>query len=107
LPQRPARGSHKQKEIAMDTATVFRVSGKVQGVGFRFFVSSTAVQLGLTGWVKNHSDGSVVGLAEGEHGLIVSFLKELKVGNRWSQVEGVENHPQNYSGDFKSFEIRY
>ncbi|MBT3227750.1 MAG: acylphosphatase, partial [Candidatus Marinimicrobia bacterium] len=47
----------------MDTATVFRVSGKVQGVGFRFFVSSTAVQLGLTGWVKNHSDGSVVGLA--------------------------------------------
>ena len=91
----------------MDTATVFRISGKVQGVGFRYFVSTTAQQLGLTGWVKNHSDGSVVGLAEGEHGLIVSFLKELKVGNRWSQVEGVENQAQTYSGEYKSFEIRY
>ncbi|MBC8376033.1 MAG: acylphosphatase [FCB group bacterium] len=91
----------------MDTATVFRISGKVQGVGFRYFVSTMAQQLGLTGWVKNHSDGSVVGLAEGEHGLIVSFLKELKVGNRWSQVERVENQPQTYSGEYKSFEIRY
>jgi len=91
----------------MDTATVFRISGKVQGVGFRYFVRTTALQLGLTGWVRNHSDGSVVGLVEGEYGLIVAFLKELKVGNRLSRVKGVENEPQSYSGDFKSFEIRY
>ena len=91
----------------MDTATAFRISGKVQGVGFRYFVRTAAQHLGLTGWVKNNSDGSVVGLAEGEHGLIVSFLKELKVGNRWSQVEGVENEPHSYSGEYKSFEIRY
>lgn len=91
----------------MDTSTEFRVSGKVQGVGFRFFVQSTAQGLGLAGWVKNHSDGSVVGVAEGDHGLLVSFLNELRVGNRWSQVEAVENHAQSFSGDFKSFEIRY
>ena len=91
----------------MDTSTTFRVSGKVQGVGFRFFVKSTAQGLGLTGWVKNHSDGSVFGVAEGDHGLIISLLKELSIGNRWSRVEAVENHPQSYSGDFKSFEIRY
>ncbi|NQV41117.1 MAG: acylphosphatase [Candidatus Marinimicrobia bacterium] len=91
----------------MDTSTEFRVLGKVQGVGFRFFVSSTAQGLGLTGWVKNHSDGSVIGVAEGEYGLIVSFLKELRVGNKWSRVEAVENHPQRYAGDYKSFEIRH
>ena len=91
----------------MDTATTFRVSGKVQGVGFRFFVKGAAQELGLTGWVKNESDGSVIGTAEGDHGLIVAFLKELKVGNSWSRVEEVHEHPQSYSGEFKSFEIRY
>ena len=91
----------------MDTSTAFRISGKVQGVGFRYFVQTTARQLGLSGWVKNYPDGSVIGVAEGEHGLIVAFLKELKVGNRWSRVEEIENQPQGYSGEFKSFEIRY
>ena len=91
----------------MDTSTHFRVSGKVQGVGFRYFVKSTAHGLDLTGWVKNVSDGSGVGVAEGDHGLIISFLKELEIGNRWSQVEAVENHARNFTGDFKSFEIRY
>ena len=91
----------------MDTSTEFRVSGIVQGVGFRFFVKSTAQGLGLTGWVKNHSDVSVIGVAEGDHGLIISFLKEVGVGNRWSQVEAVENLARSYSGDFKTFEIRY
>ncbi len=91
----------------MDTATAFKISGKVQGLGFRFFVRSAAQQLSLTGWVKNHTDGSVIGVAEGEHGLIVDFLKELKIGNRWSQVDDVEERPQNYTGEYKSFEIRY
>ena len=91
----------------MDSSSDFRVSGKVQGVGFRFFVKSTAQGLGLTGWVKNHSDGSVVGIAEGDLGLLISFLKELGLGNRWSRVEAVENRAQRFSGDYKSFEIRH
>jgi len=91
----------------MNTATSFRITGKVQGVGFRFFVNQTAQQFGLAGWVKNRGDGSVIGLVEGDYGLVVDFLKELKVGNRWSRVEAVENQPHSLSGDFKSFEIRY
>jgi len=59
------------------------------------------------GWVKNHPDGSVIGHVEGEYGLVVDFLKALKVGNRWSSVEGVENQAETFSGDYKSFEIRY
>ena len=91
----------------MDTALTFRVTGRVQGVGFRYFVQRTGQQLGLTGWVKNRSDGSVTGLVEGEHGLLVEFIKQLKLGNSWSSVEGLEEQPQRYSGEYAGFEIRY
>jgi len=91
----------------MDTAIVFRVMGRVQGVGFRAFVRQTALQIGLTGWVKNNPDGSVVGVAEGEYGLLVELIKQMRIGNRWSTVEAVEDQPQRFSGDYASFEIRY
>lgn len=91
----------------MDTGITFRVMGRVQGVGFRAFVQRTGQQLGLTGWVKNNSDGSVSGLAEGSQGLLVEFIKQVKTGNRWSAVKGLEEQPQRYSGDFQTFEIRY
>ncbi len=91
----------------MDAASVFRVIGKVQGVAFRAFVRSTAMQYGLKGWVKNNPDGSVVGMVEGDQGLLGEFLKQLKVGNRWSTVESVEIQAQKFSGDHLSFEIRY
>ncbi|MCF6237371.1 MAG: acylphosphatase, partial [Candidatus Marinimicrobia bacterium] len=80
---------------------------RVQGVGFRAFVQSAGRQLGLSGWVKNNPDGSVVGLAEGDHGLLIEFIKLLKTGNRWSSVDGLEEHAQKYSGDYHGFEIRY
>jgi len=91
----------------MQTAIAFRVIGLVQGVGFRIFVQRIARSLGLTGWVKNQSDGSVAGFAEGERGLLVDFIEQLRVGNRWSQVEGIEVSDHSFSGDFQRFEIRY
>ena len=45
----------------MDTGINFRVTGRVQGVGFRAYVQRSGQQLGLTGWVKNNADGSVSG----------------------------------------------
>ena len=91
----------------MDTAIKFSVSGRVQGVGFRAFVARTGMQLGLTGWVKNNSDGSVSGVAEGDQGLLVEFIKQVKTGNRWSSVKGLEEQAQRYSGDYHTFGIRY
>ncbi len=91
----------------METAIVFRAVGKVQRVGFRAFVRTTGLQMGLSGWVKNNPDGSVVGVAEGDHGMLVEFVKALKIGNRWSTVEDVEQQEQRFSGDYESFEIRY
>ncbi|MEA3287117.1 MAG: acylphosphatase [Candidatus Marinimicrobia bacterium] len=91
----------------MDTSISFRVTGRVQGVGFRAFIQRTGQQLGLSGWVKNNADGSVSGLAEGEQGLLVEFMKQVKIGNRWSSVDGLEEQPLRYSGEFSGFEIRY
>lgn len=91
----------------MDTAIAFRVSGRVQGVGFRAFVRKSALQLGLKGWVKNNADGSVSGHAEGDYGILKEFIKQVRIGNRWSSVEAIEEQPQKYSGEFQNFEIRY
>lgn len=91
----------------MDSAVQFRVTGRVQGVAFRAFVQRTARQIGLNGWVKNNPDGSVSGFAEGDQGLLVEFIKQVKIGNRWSNVRSLEQEPQAFSGEFQSFEIRY
>ena len=91
----------------MDTAIIFRIIGKVQGVGFRAYARETGLQLGLTGWVKNNPDGSVVGIAEGDFGLLREFLVRMRQGNRWSTVEEVQDQAQKFSGDYDTFEIRY
>ena len=91
----------------MDTGLSFHVTGRVQGVGFRAFVQRTGHQLGLTGWVKNNIDGSVSGVAEGDQGLLVEFIKTVTIGNRWSGVEGCEEFAQKFTGEFLDFGIRY
>lgn len=85
----------------------FQVTGRVQGVGFRAFVQTTGQQLGLTGWVKNQLDGSVVGHVEGDVGLVTDFLKLIHIGNRWSSVTAMNSHPAEVSSQWANFEIRY
>ena len=91
----------------MDHGIAFRVTGRVQGVAFRAFVQKTARELGLAGWVKNNPDGSVSGYAEGDKGLLIEFIKQVRIGNRWSDVSGLEEQAQSFTGDFSSFDIRY
>lgn len=54
-----------------------RVKGRVQGVGFRYFVRDAAMIHGVTGWVKNNPDGSVSVAASGEEGILRDFLQDL------------------------------
>jgi len=91
----------------MDSTVSFRVTGKVQGVGFRYFTKTTADQYQVNGWVKNHPDGSVVGHVQGDHGLVKGFLETLQVGNRWSDVDSLETQVQPFTGEFHGFDIRY
>ena len=68
----------------------FRVSGVVQGVGYRAFVWRQARQLDLAGWVRNRFDGSVEVLAEGPPLELDRLAEILAAGPRMSRVERVE-----------------
>lgn len=67
-----------------------RVTGVVQGVGFRWFVRERARRLGLSGWVRNLSDGSVEVVAAGEPGQIDLLVGELKKGPPGAIVDAVQ-----------------
>ncbi len=65
------------------------LEGRVQGVGFRYFVYDQALALGITGWVRNRRDGSVEVLAEGKRSTLDYFMSGLRQGPRSSMVLGV------------------
>ena len=67
-----------------------RVTGVVQGVGFRWFVREQARRLGLAGWVRNLPDGSVEVAASGDEGQIALLRQELQRGPRGAEVDQLE-----------------
>jgi acylphosphatase len=68
----------------------FVVRGRVQGVGFRWFVEREAHILGIAGWVRNNHDGSVEVLAQGTPDQLSAFASRLQQGPRAARVDGVE-----------------
>jgi acylphosphatase len=73
----------------MRTARRFLVSGRVQGVGFRYFTLEAARREGLAGYVRNLDDGRVEAVAEGESESVVRFERALRQGPSRSRVEHV------------------
>lgn len=63
------------------------LTGRVQGVGLRFFTMENASKLGLTGWVKNMADGTVHLEVQGEDSVITEFVSIIKKGNFIINVE--------------------
>ena len=80
------------------------VTGRVQGVGYRFFAERAARELGVRGWVRNLSDGSVEAVAEGDEEAIGRFLARLRQGPRGSRVESLAEEEFSVQG-FATFEI--
>ncbi|MGH9608872.1 MAG: acylphosphatase [Bryobacteraceae bacterium] len=66
------------------------VEGRVQGVGFRYFVRDKATRLGLTGWVRNLGDGRVEVYAAGKPGKLSDLAAALHAGPPLSDVRSVE-----------------
>lgn len=83
-----------------------RISGRVQGVGFRMQARSRAVRLGLTGWVRNEPDGSVRVEAEGPDDAIESFRSWLASGPPGAWVTSVDAQTGPAEGRFNRFTIR-
>ena len=81
------------------------VSGRVQGVGFRYFVMQTAMERHLTGWVRNRFDGRVEVMAEGEHEALNGFLIQLRRGPVSAVVEDVQYNFSNARGDHTRFMV--
>jgi len=83
-----------------------RITGRVQGVGFRYYVMTAASELGLVGWVRNRRDGSVEVVAEGELDILKKLVGVLERGSRSSMVSEVKAELQEASGEFKNFNAR-
>lgn len=75
---------------AQKQARLYRVRGRVQGVGFRYFVEHTANSLGLKGWVRNRDDGDVEVYALGSAAQLSELAGLLWKGPRWAEVRGVD-----------------
>jgi len=75
---------------AQKQARLYRVRGRVQGVGFRYFVERAANELALTGWVRNRDDGDVEVYAAGSSAQLAELAGMLCKGPRWAEVRGVD-----------------
>jgi acylphosphatase len=83
----------------------FIVRGRVQGVGFRWFVEREAHILGIAGWVRNNSDGSVEVLAQGTRDQLSGLRSRLREGPRAARVDNVDESETQPTTGITSFRI--
>ncbi len=81
------------------------VSGRVQGVSFRYYTQRTALSLGVVGWVRNEFNGDVRLVAEGEREKLEELLAFVHEGPSYARVSGVEFEWGEATGEFGRFQI--
>jgi acylphosphatase len=82
------------------------VTGRVQGVGFRAFVASSAGFIGVTGWVRNVGYSTVEAVAEGTRQQVEQFTRAVKAGPSASRIDESRVDEETPGGEFTDFEIR-
>ena len=94
---------HAQKQ-----AKRFFVSGRVQGVGYRYFAISAAEQIGVTGYARNLADGRVEVYAIGTAPQLRDFARELQRGPRFAVVHAIDEIEAEILAAFSSgFSVNY
>ena len=83
------------------------ISGMVQGVFFRSETMYEAKKLGVKGWVRNIPDGRVEVVFEGEQENVKELVEFCRRGPPGARVTGIDVIWENYTGEFRDFEIRY
>lgn len=84
-----------------------RVHGRVQGVGFRYFVQREARKLGLHGWVRNLRSGAVEVVAEGTEADLRALLQVLRKGPPMAWVERVDFDWKDPRGERSPFDVTF
>ena len=87
-------------------AKQLRITGRVQGVGFRYSMAEEARRLGVTGWVRNRPDGTVEAVVDGAPDAVSAMLVWAHRGPPGARVSEVETAEVEASGGFERFEMR-
>lgn len=83
------------------------IRGRVQGVFFRMETRRAADRHGVFGWVKNRTDGMVEAVFEGDKEKVDAIIDWCRRGPRHADVQGIDIHAENYTGEFQEFNITY
>ena len=75
------------------------ISGKVQGVGFRYWMQYSAIENNINGWVKNRSSGDVEALIIGQEKEVQKLIKQCKIGPSSAIIQNIQinDYDQDYS----------
>jgi acylphosphatase len=90
----------------MRIARRIAVTGRVQGVGFRYFVRETAAREGVTGYVQNRLDGSLEAFVEGEAEAVTRVERAIRSGPGGARVEDVHADNEEPTGAYMQFLIK-
>ena len=83
------------------------VSGRVQGVFFRAYTRKTAQRLGLKGYARNLSDGTIEVVAQGSEEMLKKLVEFCRKGPMFAKIENVDINEEKIKEEFERFEIRY
>lgn len=83
-----------------------RITGRVQGVGYRWSMAQEAKRLGVNGWVRNRIDGSVEAVVRGSTGQVLALIEWAQRGPELAQVASVAENLVEAGEDFGGFEQR-
>ncbi len=86
---------------------ILKATGRVQGVGFRYFVQKQAMQLGVKGEVKNQPDGSVLIIAQAAGIAMAEFITKVESGPSFSRVNNLLVNDQERAQEYVDFKITY
>lgn len=83
------------------------ISGRVQGVGFRYFTQKQAAMLDLCGWVRNTPDGGVKVMVQGEKAVLETFVDYLRIGPPLSRISNISVAEMPVTTLYSDFKVKY
>ncbi len=96
-----------KKKTAVESRVHAWFTGRVQGVGFRYTAEKMALEIGLTGWVKNLPDGRVEMVCEGPREKIELLLERIQESPMGHHIQKTQRSWEAATGEFRDFNIEF